>query len=145
MIARIWRGWARSWEADAYARYLMATTIPQCRAAPGNRGVYLLRRGDGDRTEFVTIMLWDSLAAMRAFTGENGEPPLPADDARFLVGGAAAVVHYQTIGAQIGCGSSAGWRCPNGTFCAGLVLVTGWARGFPSPRRRTRGPAARTA
>jgi hypothetical protein len=45
----------------------------------------------------VTITLWDSLAAMRTFTAENGEqPPLPADDPRFLVG-AAAVVHYETI------------------------------------------------
>jgi hypothetical protein len=45
----------------------------------------------------VTITLWDSLAAMRACTGENGEqPPLPAGDARFLTGG-AAVVHYETI------------------------------------------------
>jgi hypothetical protein len=41
--------------------------------------------------------LWDSLAAMRAFTGENGEPPLSSDDARFLIGGAPAVVHYETI------------------------------------------------
>ena len=98
MIARIWRGWARSWDADAYARYLMATTIPQCRAAQGNRAAYLLRRGDGDRMEFVTITLWDSLAAMRAFTGENGEqPPLPADDARFLVGGAPVIVYYEMI------------------------------------------------
>ena len=97
MIARIWRGWARSWDADAYARYLAAETIPRCRAAPGNRGALLLCRGDSDRTEFVTITLWDSLAAMRAFTGENGEPPLSSDDARFLIGGAPAVVHYQTI------------------------------------------------
>ena len=98
MIARIWRGWTRSWDADAYARYLMATTIPQCRAAQGNRAAYLLRRGDGDRMEFVTITLWDSLAAMRAFTGENGEqPPLSADDARFLIGGGPAVVLYETI------------------------------------------------
>jgi hypothetical protein len=45
----------------------------------------------------LAITLWDSLAAVRAFTGENGQqPPLPADDARFLIG-AAAVVHYQTI------------------------------------------------
>ena len=50
-----------------------------------------------DRTELVTITLWDSLAAMRAFTGENGEPPLSSGDARFLVGGAPAVVHSQTI------------------------------------------------
>lgn len=98
MIARIWRGWTRSWDADAYARYLTATAIPQCRAAAGNRAVYLLRRGDGDRTEFVTITLWDSLAAMRAFTGENGcQPPLPPADARFLTGGAPAVVHYETV------------------------------------------------
>jgi hypothetical protein len=42
--------------------------------------------------------LWDSLAAMRAFTGENGkEPPLTADDARFLIGGSPDVVFYETI------------------------------------------------
>jgi len=94
----MWRGWARSWDADAYARYLAATTIPRCRAAAGNRGVFLLRRGDGDRTEFVIIMLWDSLAAMRAFTGENGEPPpLPAGEARFLIGDAPDVVVYQAV------------------------------------------------
>ena len=98
MIARIWHGWTRSWDADAYARYLVATTTLECRAVPGNRAAYLLRRGECDRTEFVTITLWDSLAAMRAFTGENGQqPPLPADDARFLIGGAPAVVHYETI------------------------------------------------
>jgi hypothetical protein len=32
--------------------------------------------------------------------------------------------------AVIGCGSSTGWRRPNGTFCVGLVLVIGWSRGF---------------
>ena len=98
MIARIWHGWTRSWDADAYARYLVATTILECRGAAGNRGAYLLRRGECDRTEFVTITLWDSLAAMRAFTGENGQqPPLPADDARFLIGDAPDVVVYETI------------------------------------------------
>jgi hypothetical protein len=46
----------------------------------------------------VTITLWDSLAAMRAFTGENGEqPPLSSGDAHFLVGGAPVIVHYETI------------------------------------------------
>jgi hypothetical protein len=98
MIARVWRGWTRSWDADAYAEYLTATMIPQCRAAPGNQAAYLLRRGDGDRTEIVAITLWDSMAAMRAVTGEEGKPPpLPAEDARFLIGGAPAVVHYETI------------------------------------------------
>ena len=35
--------------------------------------------------------------AGRTATGENGEPPLSSDDARFLIGGAPAVVHYETI------------------------------------------------
>lgn len=71
---------------------------PAVPRGPGEPGAYLLRRGDGDRTEFVTITLWDSLAAMRAFTGENGQqPPLPADDARFLIGDAPDVVVYETI------------------------------------------------
>jgi hypothetical protein len=44
------------------------------------------------------------LAAVRCWqgdlscTGENGQqPPLPPDDARFLIGEAAAVEHYETI------------------------------------------------
>ena len=46
----------------------------------------------------MAITLWDSLAAMLAFTGENGEqPPLPADDARFLIGDAPDVVVYETV------------------------------------------------
>jgi heme-degrading monooxygenase HmoA len=97
MIARIWRGWTWSWDADAYARYLTAQA-PHCRAALGNQAAFLLRRGDGNRTEFVAITLWESLAAMRAFTGENGhQPPLPADDARFLIDAASAVLHYETV------------------------------------------------
>jgi hypothetical protein len=43
------------------------------------------------------------------------------------------------------CESSTGWRRPNGMFCVGLVLVIGWSRGFPSSRRKSRVPAARTA
>ena len=49
MIARIWRGWTRSWDADAYARYLVATTTLECRAVPGNRAACLadaLDRGE---------------------------------------------------------------------------------------------------
>lgn len=42
--------------------------------------------------------MWDSLAAMRAFTGENDQQSqLPAGDARFLIDGAPTVTHYETI------------------------------------------------
>jgi hypothetical protein len=38
-------------------------------ATEGNRGVQLLRRADGERIEFVTITLWESLEAVGRFAG----------------------------------------------------------------------------
>jgi heme-degrading monooxygenase HmoA len=31
----------------------------------------MLRRDDGDRTEFITLSLWDSVDAIRAFAGHD--------------------------------------------------------------------------
>jgi heme-degrading monooxygenase HmoA len=31
----------------------------------------MLRRDQGDRTEFITLSLWDSLDAIRTFAGED--------------------------------------------------------------------------
>ncbi len=45
MIARIWRGAVRKDDADAYAEYMQATEFAGYAGTPGNRGVYMLRRG----------------------------------------------------------------------------------------------------
>lgn len=71
MIARTWRGWTRPEDSDAYLDYVERTGGRAARETPGNRGFYILRREDGDRTEFVTMSLWDSLDAIRAFAGDN--------------------------------------------------------------------------
>ncbi len=98
MIARIWRGWTRSWDADAYAAHLQRTALPQCRSAPGNLAAYLLRRGDGDRTEFAVVTFWQSLDAVRAFAGEDLERTAPSPpDETFLTGPPPAITHYGAI------------------------------------------------
>jgi heme-degrading monooxygenase HmoA len=98
VIARIWRGWTRSWDADAYAEVLRQTAMPHCRSAHGNVAAYLLRRGDGDRTEFAVLTLWQSLDAVRAFAGEDIEQPVPsAADETFLTGPPPAITHYMAI------------------------------------------------
>jgi heme-degrading monooxygenase HmoA len=98
VIARIWRGWTRSWDADAYADLLRQKAMPQCRSAPGNLAAYLLRRGDGDRTEFAVLTLWESLDAVRGFAGEDIEQPVPsAADETFLTGPPPAITHYTAI------------------------------------------------
>lgn len=39
---------------------------------PRFRGSYLLRRAAGDEVEFITIIFWESLDAVRALTGFGG-------------------------------------------------------------------------
>lgn len=98
MIARTWRGWARSEDADAYVEYLLETGIKAYRATPGNRGAYILRRDAGDRTEFVTLSFWDSMDAVAAFAGDDVERAVfyPEDD-RFLLDRETTVCHFEVI------------------------------------------------
>jgi heme-degrading monooxygenase HmoA len=95
MIARTWRGWTRRDDADAYVEYLERTGMKEYRATPGNRGAWIMRRDDGDRTEFVTLTFWDSLDAVKGFAGEEVERAVfyPEDD-RFLVDREVTVRHW---------------------------------------------------
>ena len=66
LIARIWHGVTDAARADEYADYLERTGARDCRATPGNRGVYVLRRIKQDqhrlRTFFSAAHLpWDGL------------------------------------------------------------------------------------
>ena len=82
LIARTWRGWTRPDDSDAYLDYVERTGGRAARETPGNRGFYILRREDGDRIEFVTMSLWDSLDAIRAFAGDNLEVVFYDEDDR---------------------------------------------------------------
>src|SRR5829696_3578403 len=77
MIARIWRGATAADRAQDYLEYLRKTGIADYRATPGNHGVEVLMRTQGDRTDFTLITYWDSLDAVKAFAGD------PPETARF--------------------------------------------------------------
>ena len=96
MIARIWSGAVRREHGDEYAAYIGETGLAGYAETPGNRGAWLLRRDAGDRTEFVTFTLWDSLDAIRAFAGDDVETAVyyPEDD-RYLVERELTVKHYE--------------------------------------------------
>jgi heme-degrading monooxygenase HmoA len=95
MIARIWRGWTRPQDTEAYAAYILATGIAEYKATPGNQGAYLISRPDGDRTEFLTVSLWDTRDAIAAFAGSDIEQAVfyPEDD-RYLVDRETTVQHF---------------------------------------------------
>ena len=98
LIARVWHGVTAAARADAYADYLERTGAKDCRATPGNRGVYVLRRIKQDRAEFKFISLWDSFEAIRRFAGEDYEKAhYYPEDRDFLVELEPFVDHYDVI------------------------------------------------
>ena len=72
MIARTWRG-ARC--TKSMPRNTPSTperlASPSTARLPATSAAWLLRHDDGDRTEFITLSLWDSVDAIRAFAGDD--------------------------------------------------------------------------
>lgn len=102
LIARIWRGSTRPEDADRYATYLERTGLQDCRATPGNRGVYVLRRARQDRTDFTFVSLWESLDAIRRFAGEDYEKArYYPEDRKYLLELEPFVEHHDIVARDI--------------------------------------------
>jgi hypothetical protein len=87
MICRIWRGWTAPSDAEAYEALLKGEILTgiRDRGIAGYRGIQLLRRGLGDEVEFVTVMWFDSVDAVRTFAGEDYEEAVVPPKARLLL------------------------------------------------------------
>ena len=85
MIARLWHGWATGENADRYETLLRAEVLPGIRRIDGYVGAYVLRRENGEQVEFVTVTLWESLDAVRAFAGPDYEAAVVPPAARALL------------------------------------------------------------
>ena len=82
MIGRIWHGYTKPEHADAYEAMLKPELLPGISKAKGYRGSYLLRRAVGGEVEFVTIMLWDSIDAIRVVAGPDYETAVVPEERR---------------------------------------------------------------
>jgi hypothetical protein len=76
MITRLWRGWTALENADAYERFLLDELFPSMAQIAGFRGADVLRRLEPDEVAFVTLTRFDSIAAVRAFAGDDYETPV---------------------------------------------------------------------
>ena len=100
MIQRIWRGWTRPAQADAYQQLLLTEIFPgiAARDIQGYRGIQLLRRETAGEVEFMTIMWFDSLDDVRAFSGADYETAVVPPDARALLAHFDnRSAHYETV------------------------------------------------
>ncbi len=87
MISRIWHGWTTPQNAEAYEELLKEEIFVgiQNRQIVGFRGIQLLRRTVGDEVEFVTIMWFDSIDAVRVFAGDDYEAAVVPPKARAIL------------------------------------------------------------
>ena len=101
MIARIWHGYTKPEHADAYESMLKPELLPGVSQVKGYKGSYLLRREAGDEIEFITIMLWDSIDAIRVVTGADYETAvIPAERRKYLSRYDAKSIHYEVVSIQ---------------------------------------------
>ena len=96
MLARTWHGRVPASKADAYYAYLLRTGLADYRATPGNRGLLVQRRIEGDVAHFLLTTVWDSLDAIKRFAGEDYEAAryYPEDD-DYLLERDDHVSHYE--------------------------------------------------
>jgi heme-degrading monooxygenase HmoA len=87
VIARIWHGWTTFGNADIYEALLRDEIFTgiQARGIPGFRRVQMLRRELAEEVEFVTVMWFDSLDAVREFSGEDYEAAVVPPKARAVL------------------------------------------------------------
>lgn len=87
MIGRVWHGWTTAGNAAAYEQLLKEEVFLGIagRRLDGYHGIQLFRRALADEVEFVTIMWFDSLEAVRAFAGTDYEQAVVPPPARALL------------------------------------------------------------
>ena len=103
MISRVWHGWTTPENADAYESLLKSEIFQgiKNRQIDGYKGIHLLRRNHGDEVEFVTVMWFESIEAVRSFTGEDYEVAVVPKKARALLSRFDARSQHYAVKAEL--------------------------------------------
>ena len=97
MIARVWHGYTKPEHADAYESMLKPELLPGISTKRGYKGSYLLRRNLGAEVEFITILLWESIDALRAAAGHDDYETaiIPEERRKYLARFDSKASHYE--------------------------------------------------
>ena len=101
MIARIWHGWTSFENADTYESLLKNEIFLSIekRKIQGYRKISLLKRPLEKEVEFITIMQFDDLNAVKNFAGEDYEKSyVPQIAQEVLLRHDKTSQHYEIVG-----------------------------------------------
>jgi hypothetical protein len=75
MIARVWHGWTTQANADEYEQLLKTEIFPGilAKGVDGFEKIELFRRDLGEEIEFMTIMWFRDIEAVKSFAGVDYE------------------------------------------------------------------------
>jgi heme-degrading monooxygenase HmoA len=97
MLARVWRGWTSPENADAYEKLLKEVVYPGLQKINGYQGGYILRQDGKEETEFVTVNLFESLEAVKAFAGPDYDAPVFEPEARRLLSRVEPITRHYDV------------------------------------------------
>jgi len=97
MIARIWHGWTKRADAKAYEEMLRNEIFPSiaARKIDGYRGAELFIREDDGEIEFLTLLRFDSMDAVKEFAGADEGKPVIHPKAEALIIRMEPARHYR--------------------------------------------------
>ncbi len=100
MISRIWHGWTTPENAGKYEDLLRNEIFPSIenKKMKGYRKISLLKIVSETEVEFITIMLFDNLDAVKEFVGDDYEKSYVPDKAqKVLLRHDERSQHYEII------------------------------------------------
>jgi len=100
MVARIWHGWTTLGNANIYENLLKNEIFPSIenKKVKGYKKISLIKRILNKEVEFITIMIFDNLEAVKEFAGEDYEKSYVPEKARqVLLRHDESSQHYEII------------------------------------------------
>jgi antibiotic biosynthesis monooxygenase (ABM) superfamily enzyme len=97
MIARIWHGWTKPENAKTYEEILRDEIFPSitARNIKGYRSAELFINEAADEVEFVTLLRFDSMDAVKEFAGADASKPVIYPKAEALITRMEQARHYR--------------------------------------------------
>jgi len=97
MIARIWHGWTKRVDAETYEEMLREEIFPSiaARNIKGYRGAEMFINQNADEMEFVTLLRFDSMDAVKEFAGADTSKPVIYPKAEALIVRMEPARHYR--------------------------------------------------
>jgi len=71
MIVRTWHGRTQLSQGDEYEAFMKERAAPDYGSVPGLQNLFFTRRDEGDVSHFLLVTIWDSIDAVKKFSGKN--------------------------------------------------------------------------